>query len=283
MFISGPLFGRLLVSQPYLTTGGVLADSDDVAMRLVDHAIRLSDELNVKHLELRHESPVVHSAFNSTNTEKTHMRLRLPNTSEQLWNGLKSKVRSQVRKPLNDESLTFEFGSLDQLDTFYDIFCRNMRDLGTPPFSKRLFVEMLTQFTDEAEICTVRYNGQPAASGFLIHGPDVTFIPSASALREFNRTACNMLMYWHCLERSVERGQNVFDFGRSSIDSGTHKFKKQWGATEHPAIWQYYSRKGDIGDVRPNSGKFDLMVAAWQKLPVWLTRLIGPTIVRGIP
>jgi FemAB-related protein (PEP-CTERM system-associated) len=283
MHISGPIFGSFLVSQPYLNTGGVLADSDPIALQLIDQAAMLADKLNVKHLELRHEKRSESTRLNSTNTEKVHMRLELPGTADELWSGLKSKLRSQVKKPLNDSTLSVTFGHLDQLDAFYSVFCRNMRDLGTPPFSKRLFREMLIQFGDAAEICTVSQNGQPIASGFLLHGPGVTLIPSASSLREFNHTACNMLMYWHALKRSVERGQKAFDFGRSSHDSGTFKFKQQWGAEAYPAVWQYTLRKGDIGDVRPSSGKFDMVIAVWQKLPVWLTKIIGPEIVRGIP
>ena len=283
MHITGPVFGSFLVSQPYLNTGGVLADSPQIASQLIDKAVTLADSLNVKHLELRHESRSEHPRLNSTNTEKVHMRLELPETSEQLWTGLKSKLRSQVKKPLNDSSLSVQFGHKDQLKNFYEVFCQNMRDLGTPPFSKRLFEEMLTQFGDSAEICTVMTNDRPIASGFLLHGPEVTLIPSASSLREFNHTACNMLMYWHCLKRSVERGQKAFDFGRSSVDSGTFKFKQQWGAEAYPAVWQYCLRKGDIGDVRPGSGKFDKVIAVWQKLPIWLTKLVGPEIVRGIP
>ncbi len=283
MHISGPIFGSFLVSQPYLNTGGVLADTPEIASRLIDRAVALADTLKVKHLEFRHERRHENECLNSTNTEKVHMRMALPATTDELWTGLKSKLRSQVKKPLNDNSLHTEFGHLDQLDPFYSVFCRNMRDLGTPPFSKVLFREMLTQFGDSAEICTIKQNDQPIASGFLLHGPEVTLIPSASALREFNYTACNMLMYWHCLKRSVERGQKAFDFGRSSQDSGTFKFKQQWGAEEYPAVWQYYLRKGEIGDVRPSSGKFDKVIAVWQKLPVWLTKIIGPEIVRGIP
>jgi len=283
MHISGPIFGSFLVSQPYLNTGGVLADTPEIASQLILRAVELADSLDVKHLELRHEQRVEHERLNSVNTEKVHMRLILPTAAEELWTGLKSKLRSQVKKPLNDSSLSVSFGHLDQLDAYYGVFCRNMRDLGTPPFSKKLFREMLIQFGDSAEICTVNQNGKPIASGFLLHGPEVTLIPSASSLREYNHTACNMLMYWHCLKRSVERGQRAFDFGRSSHDSGTYKFKQQWGAEEHPAIWQYCLRKGAIGDVRPSSGKFDKVIAVWQKLPVWLTKIIGPGIVRGIP
>jgi FemAB-related protein (PEP-CTERM system-associated) len=283
MHIRGPLFGSFLASQPYLNTGGVLADYATIASRLVDRAVRLADQLDVKHLELRQEQRIDHPQLNSTNTEKVHMRLTLPATVDDLWNGLKSKLRSQVRKPLSDASLTVQFGQQDQLDSFYNIFCCNMRDLGTPPFSRELFRQMLVGFGDGAEICTVLKDGKPVASGFLLHGPEVTLIPSASSLREYNHTACNMLMYWHCLKRSVERGQKAFDFGRSSHDSGTYKFKQQWGAEEYPAVWQYCLRRGQVGDVRPSSGKYDRMIAIWQKLPIWLTRLIGPEIVRGIP
>ena len=283
MHITGPVFGSFLVSQPYLNTGGVLAESPAISTQLIERAVRLAESLNVKHLELRHESRAEHEELNSTNTEKVHMRLELPATADDLWNGLKSKLRSQVRKPLSDSWLTVEFGHLDKLQKFYDVFCRNMRDLGTPPFSKKLFSEMLKQFGDAAEICTVQQAGQTIAAGFLLHAPEVTLIPSASSLREFNHTACNMLMYWHCLKRSVERGQKAFDFGRSSHDSGTYKFKQQWGAEEYPAVWQYCLRKGEIGDVRPSSGKFDKVIAVWQKLPVWLTKIVGPEIVRGIP
>ena len=92
-----------------------------------------------------------------------------------------------------------------------------------------------------------------------------------------------MLLYWHALKRSVQRGQRAFDFGRSSPDSGTCRFKQQWGAEPYPAVWQYCLRRGNISDVRPGGGRFDKVISIWQRLPVWLTQFIGPGIVRGIP
>ena len=83
--------------------------------------------------------------------------------------------------------------------------------------------------------------------------------------------------------RSIERGQPVFDFGRSTPDGPTYRFKKQWGAEPSPACWQYCVRQGAVDEVRPEGGKFGLAIRVWQRLPVWLTRQIGPAIVRGIP
>lgn len=282
-FVKTPLFGRFLVSLPYLNSSGIVAESPEVASALVDRAIDLAEQLDVRYLEFRHEVATDHPKLTAAVTDKVHMRLALPETSDELWKSLKSKLRSQVRKPLNNESLTVHWGTHDLLDEFYSVFTKNMRDLGTPPFSRKLFASMLDEFPGDAEFCCIRLDGQPVASGLLIHGPGVTQVPSASSLRKFNSTSANMLMYWHLLSRSIERGQQMFDFGRSSKDAGTYKFKAQWGAEESPAVWQHFVREGEATDMRPNSGKYDLMIKIWQKLPVWLTKVIGPSIVRVIP
>src|SRR5205085_4728841 len=61
---------------------------------------------------------------------------------------------------------------------------------------------------------------------------DLMEIPWASSRREFNALGVNMLLYAETLKYAVESGVTVFDLGRSSIGSGTYKFKKQWGASE---------------------------------------------------
>lgn len=283
MEISGPLFGRFLCSQPYLNSGGVLADSRDAVAALLDRAVALADTRDVRRLELRHEQPVTHPGLNDNRTEKVHMRRPLPATTDALWTDLKSKVRSQIRRPLRDASLTVTFGSDWELDAFYDVFCVNMRDLGTPPWPRALFACLLEHFAASAEIGTVRLNGRPVAAGLLVHGPGTTFVPSASSLRKFNSTSANMLLYWHLLCRAIERGQTEFDFGRSTPGSGTWRFKRQFGAQASPAVWQYANRRGATDEMRPGSGRFDRLIDVWKRLPVWITRLIGPSIVRGIP
>jgi FemAB-related protein (PEP-CTERM system-associated) len=210
------------------------------------------------------------------------MRLKLPKTGEELWTALKAKVRNQVRKG-QSQGFRVEWGKSDVLDDFYAIFSRTMRDLGTPVYGRQLFRSILEQFPREAEICTVRDGERCIAAALLLHGRGIAEVPSAGALREYNSRNANMLMYWHLLERAVERGQDVFDFGRATIDSGTFNFKKQWGAEPSPAVWQYYVRRGSCGDMRPDSDRHQRLIRIWRRLPLWLTRLLGPQIVRGIP
>src|SRR5262249_53383948 len=157
------------------------------------------------------------------------MRLPLPATPGELWESLHSKVRNQVRKG-QKSGLTVDWGQQDLLPEFYAVFARNMRDLGTPVFSRRLFESILQQFPERAELCIMRSAGRALAGALLLHGWGITEVPSASSLRKFNHSNANMLMYWHLLERAVKRNQAVFDFGRSSEESPTYRFKKQWGA-----------------------------------------------------
>jgi FemAB-related protein (PEP-CTERM system-associated) len=281
-FVSSLLFGRYLVSLPYLNSNGVIADAADVQALLIDRAVALSDELNAKHLELRHEIPIQHPLLGGAMTSKVHMRLALPETAEKLWKSFDAKVRNQIRKG-EKNSLTVTWGGQELLDDFYHVLSHNMRDLGTPVYSFAFFAEVLAAFAADAELCVVKAGEQPIACALLLHGQGVSEVPTASSLREFNATCANMFMYRHLLDRAVERRQRVFDFGRSTIDGPTFKFKKQWGAEPHPATWQYHLRSGQLSDMRPENPRYQRMIRLWQKLPVRVTQYLGPSIVRGIP
>jgi FemAB-related protein (PEP-CTERM system-associated) len=281
-FVKSKLFGRFLVSLPYLNQAGVLADDAQAANSLVQAAGALADELDVKYLELRHEQPLEHPLLNHALTTKVQMHRALPKTSPELWESFKSKLRSQIKRA-RQHDLSVAWNDALALRDFYHVFSRNMRDLGTPVFPRDLFAGILERFPEQAEICVVRSGSRPAAAGLLVHGPRTTQVPSASSLREFNHMNANMLLYWHLLERAVERGQAVFDFGRSSVGSSTYRFKEQWGALPVSAVWQYYLRRGDVGEMRPDHGRYRYLIRTWRRLPVCLTRWLGPLVVRGIP
>lgn len=281
-FIQSLLFGRFLVSLPYLNSNGVMAGDEPTSRVLIDRAVQLADELKVRHLELRHERAVEHPALTAQLASKVHMRLSLPDFPGPLWESFPAKVRNQVRKG-EKSGLSVAWGGLDLLPEFYAVFSRNMRDLGTPVYGWGFFASILRHFPTEAELCVVRAEKTPVAAALLMHGRGVTEVPSASSLREYNSTCANMMMYWNLLERAVLRSQAVFDFGRSSADSNTYRFKKQWGAEPEPAVWQYYVRSGAVSDMRPDNPRYQRLIRLWQRLPVRLTRWIGPAIVRGIP
>ncbi len=283
VLVASHLFGRFLVSLPYINRAGVVAQDPQVAAQLIDHAVGLAQRLKVQYMELRHHCFVPgHKAFGAIRDDKVLMVLDLPDDEEGLWKAVGAKARNQVRKG-EKSGLTLRWGGLDVLDPFYDVFAVNMRDLGTPVYPRKLFASILKYMPDRSELAVVGFEGRTIAGALLVHDKGLTQVPSASTLREFNHTNANMWMYHQLLLRTIERGNRRFDFGRSSVDSGTYRFKKQWGAKPYPTVWQYHIREGDINSMRPDNPKNRRRVEMWQKLPVWLTRLAGPLIVRGIP
>jgi FemAB-related protein (PEP-CTERM system-associated) len=281
-FVRSRLFGKFLVSLPYLNYGGILTEDPKVGGLLVDGAIGLAEQLDVRYLELRHERTMAIEGLINRPGVKVHMRRDLPPSSDTLWQDLKSTVRNQIRKGRKG-GFTIVWGGEERLSEFYEVFSHNMRDLGTPVYGRSLFRSVLRTFPERAEICVVRDGPRAVAAALILNGWGVTEVPSAGLLRSHRKSCANMLMYWSLLERAVELGQEVFDFGRSSPNSPTFQFKKQWGAHPHPAIWQYYLRRGQVGDMRPDNPRYSRAIGLWRRLPVPLTRWIGPSIVQGIP
>jgi FemAB-related protein (PEP-CTERM system-associated) len=276
------LFGHFLVSVPYVSWAGPHSESPAIARRLVDQAIALADELDARFLELRMVEPISHPSLVSGETNKSLMRLALGPRPEDNWKLLKSEVRTQVRKAMK-LGLQARWGGETLLADFYDVFARNMRDLGTPVFPIGLFRNILRASPESVEIGVVRLDDRAIAACLAVHGPGLTEIPSAAALRAYRHTAANSLVYWRAIERAIERKQGIFDFGRGTPGGSTFDFKRKWGAVPQPLSWHYYVRRGDAREMRPESGRFRLAIKVWQHLPISATRLFGPMIVRGIP
>ena len=282
VYVRSLLFGRFLVSLPYVDWAGVVADDYEISRALVDCAIELADELDVRYLELRHLHEIDHPSLTQKLQSKTQMRLPLNASPDDAWKGLKPVVRTQVRKAAKN-GVVVEWGGPFLVGEFYDVFSQNMRELGTPVYPRRLFQSIVEGLPEQAEFGVARLNGRAIASCLAIHGQGLTEVPSASALRAYRGTAANSLMYWHAIERALERGQSTFDFGRSTIGGATYIFKKKWGARAEPAVWQYYVRKGHPQDMRPDNEKYRMAIRLWRRLPLSVTRALGPMIVRGIP
>ena len=123
-----------------------------------------------------------------------------------------------------------------------------------------------------------------AAVGFTLKDGTRQQIPFAASLSEHRRHAPNMFLYWRMLEDAIERGCDVFDFGRSTRDSGTHRFKKQWGCGERTLPWLYELAPGaKIPYTRVDSPRYRLAVKTWKRLPVGCCVWMSKQLVRYLP
>jgi len=275
------LFGNFMVSMPYFNHGGVLSSNSEAEEALLRHAIKLGGSLGASHIELREFHP--RDSGWQYKDEKVLMCLDLPRDPDALWKSIGAKRRSQVKRP-EREGASVSTGGLELLDDFYSVFSRNMRDLGTPVYTKTLFGEILKSFPRDAFIVVIYLNGVPVAAAFLVAYKKIIEIPWASSLREYNRLGTNMKLYWEVLKYSISQGYEVFDFGRSTIDGPTYKFKKQWGAQPKQCYWNYWLAGGsELPQLNPNNPKYKMAIESWKKLPLFVANNLGPHIVKHLP
>lgn len=279
LFMQSYLFGRNMIALPYVNYGGILAYSNEFTIRLVENLRNWATGQKIDYFEFRTTTPGLNLPVK---TEKCSMLLPLPSTDSQLEEQLTAKVRAQYKKSsaYNPEVL---FGGLELLEDFYKVFARNMRDLGTPVYSKSIFRKILKKKETNSFLCVVKINNKPVSVAFLTGYRDMLEIPWASTLKSANKYDANMWMYRMILKRAIGLGYKYFDFGRSTTDANTYKFKKQWGAKPIQHHWYYLLESGPIPQTNANNPKYRFLVAAWKRLPVWLANIIGPHLVKNIP
>jgi hypothetical protein len=142
---------------------------------------------------------------------------------------------------------------------------------------------VLEALSDEARIILIYQEKLPLACSLVIGFGDTLENPWASALRKYSRLNPNMLLYWTMLEYACDNGYAVFNFGRSTKDESTYKFKRQWGATPEPLYWQSLSRShhGKPAD-QSEKDRYGRFINLWQRLPVSVANIAGPMIRKHI-
>jgi serine/alanine adding enzyme len=274
------LLGKFAVSMPYLNYGGMVCEYFDISVALMNRLSELRTELALDYVEVRSIHP---DLGEDPSTKKASMILRLPETNESLDKALGSKVRAQYKKA-DEHSPEYKIGKVELLKDFYSVFSHNMRDLGTPVYAVNWFRNLLVDVNLNASILIVYVKQKPVACAFLVNHGKLMEIPWASTIKSANKYNANMWMYRQVLSFAISQGCQYFDFGRSTIDAGTFKFKKQWGAEPCQNYWYTLLPAGVVKpELNPDNPKLKLFIFLWKLMPVWLTKIIGPSIIKNIP
>jgi FemAB-related protein (PEP-CTERM system-associated) len=262
---------------PFLNYGGPIG-TPEAQEQLSRFALREARNLDAELLELRNRRIV--SGPLELNQRKITVLLSLPGSRE-LWDRFPSKLRSQIRRPMK-AGLETRFGP-DQVEPFYSVFSRNMRDLGTPVMPRAWFEAIARVFPDIVEFAVVYRGADPVAAGCGFRWRREFEITWASSLREWNHLAPNMLLYWSLMERMIQTGMDTFNFGRCSPGCGTHRFKAQWGGNDQALPWAQWSPGQTRSTPSPERPAYRLAAALWRRLPLPVTNRVGPALARVIP
>jgi serine/alanine adding enzyme len=275
------LFGDVLCSVPFFSQAGLVAETEEARDALVSEATSIARELKIDYLELRHRKyPLPGMRFKKN---KVMLVCDVHADSERNMRQLVTKMRTNVRRALKS-GLEVEFGGKELLDDFYGMFVLRMRKLGTPAYGRQFFETICETFPIETFLCRIRHRGTTIGGAFLTGYRDLMEVnwsasdPGAMALRP------NVFLFWNLLCFAGQRGYSTLDFGRSSVGSGTYKFKLRWGARPVQLYWNYWTPSGEKAcQLNAESPRYRAAIWLWKRTPLAITQLFGPPIARCLP
>ncbi|MFZ5834649.1 MAG: FemAB family XrtA/PEP-CTERM system-associated protein [Pseudomonadota bacterium] len=274
------LFGSSLISTAFTVGGGTAALNETARHALDLYAQRLCGETGAAYIEYRGTGHVP-DGWVKRDDLYASFAWEIAADEDDNLKQIPRKQRAVVRKAIDaglDSVIETDAGN------FFKLFSASVHRLGTPVQSRRYFNALLEEFgPDHCDILTITSAGEPMSSVLSFYFRDAVlpyFTGGALAARQ---CGANDLMYWRLMRRAHARGYRIFDFGRSKAGTGPYSFKKNWGFTPVPITHAYYLPDGGpVPNTNPTNPKYELLIKAWQRMPLQLANLIGPYIIRGI-
>ena len=281
-FVASRLAGRMLVSVPYGVGGGILADDDEATSKLLVEAKRIASDRDCVAIDLRNDGAAVPGV--PTVDRYVGFRRELPKTPEEVLGWLPRKARAAARNARDKYELTVSYGD-EHLDEVWRLYTMSMRRLASLnyPFS---FFQRLIQLTPGRHwVSIVRWNGRTVAGlvTFLYQDRVLPYFLGTSP--EATRCSASNFIYLSAMERGVECGYGVFDFGRTRRDNkGSFDFKRFQGFEPRPLPYQLFTAAGRTPpNLSPSNPRFRWARRVWGRLPLPVTRVVGARLSRHIP
>ena len=276
--IRSRLFGHALISTPFCVYGGVVADDAQSEACLADAAKSLAAELGVDYLELREREPR-HAGWP---VKDLYVSFRKPLDADHDKNlkAIPRKQRAVIRQSLDAGLEASHDGSVED---FFRVYAESVRNLGTPVLPRRYYARLQQALGDACEITVVRHAGAPVAAVLSLYWRDEVHPYYGGGVQRARALKANDFLYWAVMQRAVERGARVFDFGRSKEGTGSYQFKKHWGFEPRPLPYAYHLvRATEMPNVSPTNRKYAMFIKAWQRLPLPLSNTLGPWLAKDL-
>jgi len=272
--------GRRLISLPFSVLGGLCCVTKVAERMLIEKAVELSRELNVRYLELR-QTKRSEGPF-QTSERYVNFVLRLDSDPDEYFKMLRPDIRRCLRRAKeNDLEIRIDSG---QIEDFYRIYSIGQRNFGTPVESFRWIEGLFDTFPENHLIATVSYRNRIILAKIIRKYRDEVSPLLSYGLKEFRNLYAEHLLLWHLIEQAYREGYRRFVFGRSIPSSGTFSFKIGWRAEPMQLYYQYYlHRARGVMDMSQEGRKRRMFARIWRKMPLTITNSVGPIIRRWYP
>ena len=189
-----------------------------------------------------------------------------------------STFSSNLRRKINkSQSNGFKVACRDSkyITDFYSIYQKSMHRLGSPALRLEFYQFLVSHYSDGiCKIFVAHHGGAIAGAAILLSHK--SFFENCWMVTNpsFNKLNVSYLLHWTMIAYAFEQNAEIYSFGRSSINSGVHQYKKQW-KTDDYIIYRNFSHPP-----RKDIRSFTFLSKIWQHTPNLITNSIGPNIAK---
>jgi hypothetical protein len=171
--------------------------------------------------------------------------------------------------------------SPDLLDDFWDVINRCMK--WDPRIIRKLFGKYI-EYIRKKIILSVLYNGKiPIGCGLYLRQKERLSVIHAVFMKKYRPTLAGEYLYWSIIEECYRLGIKIIDIGRSLVGTGNEVFKMHWHPRKIPlGYWYKLSSGVSLPHLNQDNPKYQLAIYTWQRLPLPISRIIGPKLIFGI-
>jgi hypothetical protein len=254
------------VSVPHFSYGGIIRRDEKFTKKEIFESIK--NELP-QSFEIREFEPYT-SYFNS---DKVATYLELKPTIEDQLAVFKSNHRRKIKKSYKNNLIITISNNVESMALFYDVYCRNMLRLGSPPLSSIFFDNLLKKYKfGEVQVFLVKFNGKVIGGAVVLSYNNFVEVCWLSTLSEYNYLYTSILLYWEMIKYCIAKEKKYFSFGRSTKNSSLVHFKRQWNPIEKQLYFSYSEQQ------EFSLKKLAFLSKIWKLLPLKIANFIGPKI-----
>lgn len=279
------IFGNRIISAPYQEYGGLCGDKTN--FQEIIEVIKKKYSLDFDYLEIKgsiigEQNPTEKECHNLGLIKAIrYKRFVLPLSSEkEIWENIQKSKRKAIKK--SQKSGTCRLLNIYDLDSFYELYLENMRRFGSPPYSKKYFINYFEMIESKGygRIYGTFVDNKlvSALLGFTYN--NIVHITTAISNPKYAAARPSDLMHWEFIQWSIKNNYNSFDFGLVREESGQFEYKRKWGAElkELPSYFLLLNSKEIPTVLDPSNSKYKLVIKIWQYLPLKITEFFGMRI-----
>ena len=287
-YVQSPVTGRHLVALPFSDYCPLITEDEGSANALVDQAIEIAQQKQVRYLELRTGATDVLAKRSDLVRGELYARWLTPLTTDPnvIWSSFKTTVRNKIRKSQKLGVRVRTAQCREDMVSYYRLHLRTRsKKHGMPAQPLNFFLGLWDAFaaTGALHLWLAEHEGTIiSASIMLAFGKTTQFFYGASDER-YLHMAANNLITWETIVWSCRQGYKILDHGRTAYNNeGLMQFKRNWAAIEEPLPYYYYPHMMGLAATPESSWKYRLLTSCWRRLPLQVTGPLGSYLYRHL-